>query len=325
MEPPIDPPAPVGEPVGVDAAGDTAVEATGEPCGPPAARRGRTPVAAAGLVVVIALMIQTGSALAAKLIDSVGVVNALWLRTAIAAAVLAAVRPRCLRLPGRGDRLPLLWLTCSLLFMNLTFYAAISRAPIGIVVAIEFVGPLAIAVIGSRRPLDFVWIVLAGAGVFVLAGPSGSIDGWGLLLSLLAAGGWASFLLTAKRAVTTVPALTATTLMLACSALLLSPALVFTAGHLTDDPSAIWLGVAVAFLSSAIPYVLELFALSFVRAATYGVLLSIEPGVAALTGFLILGQRLTLLECAAIAAVAIAAAGASWFDRDTQARRRSRR
>jgi inner membrane transporter RhtA len=307
MEPPLDPPAAVAEPV-------VAAQAA----------RTRTPVAAAGLVVVIALMIQTGSALAARLIDSVGVFAALWLRTAIAAAVLAAVRPRSLRLPGRGDRLPLLWLTLSLLVMNLSFFAAIARTPIGIVVAIEFLGPLAIAVAGSRRPLDFVWIVLAGGGVFVLAGPSGSVDTLGLLFSLLAGAGWAAFLLTAKRAVTTMPPLTATTLMLACSAVLLTPALAFTGGRIAADPSAIWLGVAVALLSSAIPYVLELFALSFVRAATYGVLLSIEPGIAALTGFLILDQRLTLLECAAIAAVAIAAAGASWFDRDVRARRRAK-
>ena len=307
MEPPLDPPAAIAEP------------GVAEPV-----RRTRTPVAAAGLVVVIALMIQTGSALAARLIDSVGVFDALWLRTAIAAAVLAAVRPRSLRRPGRGDRLPLLWLTLSLLVMNLSFYAAIARAPIGIVVAIEFLGPLAVAVLGSRWPLDFVWIMLAGAGVFVLAGPSGSVGAWGLFFSLLAGAGWAAFLLTAKRAVTSMPPLTVTTLMLAGSAVLLMPALVVGGGRILDHPSAIWTGVAVALLSSAVPYVLELFALSFVRAATYGVLLSIEPGIAALTGFLILDQRLTLEECAAIAAVAIAAAGASWFDRDVRERRRAK-
>lgn len=307
MEPPLDPPTTTVQP---DA---------GAPPG-----RGRTPVAAIGLVVVNALMIQTGSALAARLIHSVGVFGALWLRTAIAAAVLAAVRPRSLRLPSRRDRLPLVWLTLSLLVMNLSFYSAIARAPIGIVVAIEFVGPLAVAVIGSRRPLDFLWIVLAGGGVFVLAGPSGSVSGWGLFFSLLSGAAWASYLVTAKRAVTTMPPLAVTTLIFACSALLLTPAFIVTSGRLAADPAAIWTAVAVALLSSAIPYVLELFALSFVRAATYSVLLSIEPGIAALMGFLILDQRLTLEECGAIAAVAVAAAGASWFDRDARQRRRER-
>lgn len=313
MEPPLDPDAVVAEP------------GIAEPGGAVPARRGRTPIAAAGLVIVIALIIQTGSALAAKLIHSVGVIDSAWLRTAVAALVLAAARPRALRLPGRGDRLPLLWLTLSLLFMNVTFYVAIGRIPVGIAVAIEFLGPLTVAIAGSRRALDFAWVVLAGAGVFLLAGPTGSIDGLGLLFALLAAAGWAAYLLSAKRAVTTIPPFTATTLMLAGSAVLLTPAFAFTAGRLVADPHAILLGVGVALLSSAIPYALELFVLTFVRAATYGVLLSIAPGVAALTGFLILDQRLSAQEWAAIVAIAIAAAGASWFDRETQARRRARR
>ena len=113
------------------------------------------------LVVIIALSMQTGSALAGRLIATSGVVATLWLRTAIAAAILAVLRPRSLRVPAAGDRLPLAALTVALLLMNLSFYAAISRAPLGIVVAVVFIGPLAVAVIGSRRPLDFLWIGLA--------------------------------------------------------------------------------------------------------------------------------------------------------------------
>jgi inner membrane transporter RhtA len=272
----------------------------------------RTAGSAALLVVVIALSMQTGSALAARLIESAGVVEALWLRTAIAAAILAVLRPRSLRVPAAGDRLPLAALTLTLLLMNLSFYAAISRVPIGIAVAVEFTGPLAVAVIGSRRLVDFIWIVLAGMGVLLLAGPSSSVDPVGLALALCAAACWGAFLLLAKRAVRHMDPLPVTTLMLAGSAVLLTP-LLAASGVATDDLGAtLVMGVAIAVLSSALPYVLELFALSRVRAATYGVLLSIEPAVAALTGFLILGQSLSTLEITAMVAIMVAAAGASW-------------
>ena len=109
-----------------------------------------------------------------RVIDSVGVFEALWLRTAFAALILVLVRPGALRrLPPKGHRLPLAALALALFIMNLSFYGAISRMPVGIVVAIEFVGPLGVAVLGTRRRLDWLWIVLAGAGVVVLAGPSG--------------------------------------------------------------------------------------------------------------------------------------------------------
>jgi inner membrane transporter RhtA len=272
----------------------------------------RTAGSAAFLVVVIALSMQTGSALAARLIDSAGVVETLWLRTAIAAAILAALRPRSLRVPAAGDRLPLAALTLALLLMNLSFYAAISRAPLGVVVAVEFTGPLAVAVMGSRRALDFIWIGLAGVGVVLLAGPTSSVNTLGLAFALCAAACWAAFLLLAKRAVTSMDPLPVTTLMLVGSAVLLTPVLAATGVETDGLAAALVIGAAIAVLSSAFPYFLELFALSRVRAATYGVLLSIEPAVAALTGFLILEQRLTLVEGAAIAAVMVAAAGASW-------------
>jgi inner membrane transporter RhtA len=267
---------------------------------------------AALLVVVIALTMQTGSALAARLIEDVGVLGAIWLRTAIAALILAALRPRNLRVPRRGDRLPLAALALALLFMNLSFYIAISRAPLGVVVAVEFLGPLTVAVVGSRRAVDFLWIVLAGVGVTLLAGPTSDVSPVGLVFAFCAAAGWASFLLLAKRAVTTMDPYPVTTIMLIGSTAFLTPALFFSGVGVGDLRAALVLGVSVAVLSSALPYVLELFALSRVRAATYGVLLSIEPAVAALMGFLILGQRLSTVEILAIGLVVVAAAGASW-------------
>ncbi|MCX6373970.1 MAG: EamA family transporter, partial [Actinobacteria bacterium] len=267
---------------------------------------------AALIVVVIAFSFQTGSAVAVKVIDSVGIVEALWLRTAVAALILAVLRPRSLRLPPRGQRLPVAALTLALLGMNASFYAAISNAPVGLVVSIEFLGPLTVAVIGSRRPLDFLWIALAGAGVVLLGGPTSSVSGLGLAFSLLAACFWAAYLLLAKRALRDMDPLPVTTLMLAGSAALLTPVLIATGPHIAGYAGAIALGVLVAVLSSAFPYFLEFVALRLVPASTYGVLLSVEPAIGALTGFLILSQRLTALEIVAMVAVMVAAAGASW-------------
>ncbi|NLT35462.1 MAG: EamA family transporter [Gaiellales bacterium] len=264
------------------------------------------------LVVAIGVVMQAGSALAVRVIDSVGVIEALWLRTVFAAAVLAALRPRSLRLPARGHRLGMLWLVISLLGMNLCFYEAISRAPVGIVVAVEFVGPLTLAVAGSRRALDILWVVLAAAGIAVLANPSGSAGVVGILFSLASGAFWALYLLLAKRTAGNMDALRATTLMLAGSSLLLTPFLLASGVRIAGQGRAILLGLAVAMLSSAIPYFLEITALQRVRASTYSVLLSIEPAIAALMGFLILAQPLSAAEIGAIVAIAAAAAGAGW-------------
>jgi inner membrane transporter RhtA len=272
----------------------------------------RSSALAALTVVVVALLIQTGSAFAGRLIGLVGVIAALWLRTVLAAVILVALRPRSLRLPPPESRVLVAALTLSLLWMNASFYAAISRAPLGVVVAVEFLGPLVVAVLGHRRPLDFAWIGLAGVGVALLAGPAGSVSTAGLLLALCAAVGWAAYLLLAKRAVATMQPLPVVTIMLIGSGMLLTPFLLIGGPGLRAVGSALGLGALVALLSSALPYLLELLALRRVRAATYSVLLSIEPAVAAITGFIILGQRLTRTEIVAIAAVALAAGGAGW-------------
>lgn len=264
------------------------------------------------LVIAVGLFFQIGSAIGVRVIESVGVIEALWLRTALAALMLVAVRPRSLRLPARGQLTGLLGLTVALLGMNFFFYEAISRAPLGIVVTIEFLGPLAVAVLGSRRLLDWVWVVLAGCGVAVLAGPSGSAEPLGLAFAFAAAACWGAFLLLAKRAVTRLEPLNVTTLMLVGSALLLTPVLLVTGVAIEGHGRYLALGVVVALLSSAIPYQLELLALQRVPASTYGVLLSLEPALAALVGYVLLSQQLNPAEIVAIVAVAIAAGGASW-------------
>jgi len=287
--------------------------AAGEPSpeqASPPARRGSA--IAVLLVVVVGVVMQAGSALAVLVIDSVGVFEALWLRTVLAALILVAIRPRWARLPPKSDRLVLLALTLSLVGMNLSFYEAISRAPVGIVVAVEFLGPLGVAVAGSRRWLDLLWVALAAAGVALLARPNGSVGLVGLLFALAAAACWAAFIVLAKRTVSRVEPLRATTLMLVGASIIVTPIWLGTGIKLAGQGRAILLGLAVAVLSSALPYFLELMAIRRVRASTYGVLLSIEPAIAALMGFAILSQGLAYGEIGAIAAIVAAAAGASW-------------
>lgn len=278
----------------------------------PAVATRRDSATAVALVVAVGLLMQAGSALAVMVIDSVGVIQALWLRTALAAIILAVARPRLVRLPRQDDRVLVFALTLSLVCMNLCFYEAISRAPVGIVVAVEFLGPLGVAVAGSRRPLDLLWVVLAGGGVALLARPSGSVGTAGLLFALGAAACWAAFIVIAKRTVSRMEPLRATLLMLLGAAIILTPVWVATGVKVVGYGRALLLGLAVAVLSSALPYFLELAAIKRVRASTYGVLLSIEPAIAALMGFVILSQRLAYRDIGAIVAVVIAAAGASW-------------
>lgn len=287
--------------------------ASGVPTGDAARTPRRGAVSSALLVVAIGVVMQAGSALAVQVIDSVGVIEALWLRTFFAALLLAVARPRSLRLPAKGHRLVMAGLVISLLAMNLCFYEAISRAPIGIVVAVEFLGPLALAVAGSRRLLDILWVMLAALGIAILAGPSRSTGIVGLAFAMGSGGFWAAYLLLAKRAGSQMEPLRATTLMLVGSSMLLTPVLLATGVRVAGHGSAILLGLAVALLSSAIPYFLEITALQRVHASTYGVLLSIEPAIAALMGFVILSQPLTAPEIGAIAAIVLAAGGASWM------------
>ena len=274
------------------------------------------------LVVIVGLVMQAGSALAVMVIDSVGVFAALWLRTAFAAAILGVINLRWVRLPAKGDRLILGALTLSLVAMNVSFYEAISRAPVGIVVAIEFLGPLGVAVAGSRKWLDLLWVALAGAGVALLVRVGGSVTALGLMFALIAAACWAAFLLLAKKTVDRMEPLRATTLMLVGATVVVTPIWLGTGVRLAGHGRAVLLGLLVAVLSSALPYFLELAAIKRVRASTYGVLLSIEPAIAAVMGFAILAQGLTYREMGGIAAIVAAAAGASWVAGSASARRR---
>jgi inner membrane transporter RhtA len=201
--------------------------------------------------------------------------------------------------------------------MNLSFYHAIHRIPLGIAVTIEFVGPLTVALAGSRRPIDLVWVVLAALGILALArGETHGLDLLGALLALFAGGLWGLYILLNARIGRAFERGTGLSLAMCVAALVALPAgIVEGGGHLLE-PRSLALGAAVGILSSAIPYSFENEALRRIAPAVFGVLMSLEPGMAALAGLIVLGQGLSTRAVAGIGLVVCASIGASRRSRE---------
>jgi inner membrane transporter RhtA len=288
-------------------------EAASPPAPAPAsATPGLDRIPAAALVAGGITSTQFGAAMAGTLFDELDAASVSVLRLAFAAIVLlAVVRPRVRGRSWADLRLAGLF-GVVLGVMNLTFYEAIERIPLGIAVTIEFAGPLAVAVLGSRRRLDLVWVVLAAAGILVLADPNGgSLDTWGLILAGIAGVGWFSYILVSERSGQRFSGIEGVALAMAVAALVpLGPGVADGAGFLLE-PEYLAIGFGVALMSSAIPYSLETEALRRMPKNVFGVMMSLEPGVAALAGFLVLGQELGARELVAIALVVAASAGAT--------------
>ncbi len=265
-----------------------------------------------GLVLLAVTSVQVGGALAKTLFDDLGPAGTVFLRVVFAAVVLAVVwRPRVKGLSRRDLGLVALF-GVSLAGMNGFFYLALDRLPLGVAVTLEFVGPLGVAVAGSRRALDVLWVVLAGAGIVLLAGPAGGgIDALGAFFAVLAGAFWAAYILMSARVGQAFEGGAGLALaMVVASALLIGPG-VADAGKELLDPGLLALGAAVAMLASAIPYSLELEALRRLPKRVFGVLMSLEPAVAAGAGFVVLGEVLDARELVAIALVVAASAGAT--------------
>jgi inner membrane transporter RhtA len=195
--------------------------------------------------------------------------------------------------------------------MNLSFYEALDRIPLGIAVTIEFVGPLAVAIGGSRRLLDLLWVTLAAGGILLLARGGGEVNAGGVAFALLAGVCWASYILLSARTGRVFPGGSGLALAMAIGSVVLLPVGIAGAGSSLLDPALLAAGAGVAMLASAIPYSLEIAALRRLPTAVFGILLSIEPAMAALAGFVILGEGLRPRDAVAIALVAAASAGAS--------------
>jgi inner membrane transporter RhtA len=269
-------------------------------------------VPSTGLVLTGIASVQFGSALAATLFASIGAGGAVLLRLAFAAIILViAWRPRI-----RGRTGPELRLVCAfgivLGVMNIAFYHAIARIPLGIAVAIEFLGPLGVALAGSRRRLDLIWVGLAALGVFALTrGGTASLDLAGVLLALVAGAAWAAYILLNARLGREFSDGSGLAMAMVVACLLALPFGVAEAGRHLLDAHALAVGAAVGVLSSVIPYSVEFEALRRIPPSTFGVLMSLEPAFAALAGFLVVGQDLSAREMVGIALVIAASAGAA--------------
>lgn len=263
------------------------------------------------MVVAAVASVQAGAAVATRMFPAVGPGGAVFLRLAFSALLLAAVAKPRLRTAARSDLATAIGFGVVLAAMNLSFYLAIDRVPLGVAVTIEFLGPLGVAVAGSRRGLDLIWVGLAAAGVILLAHGGGRIDLAGLGLAAIAGACWAGYILLSQRVGRIFPGAAGLTVALTVGALLVAPYGLVVGGIALGRPAVLARGAGVAVLSSAVPYTLELAALRRLRASVFGILMSLEPAMAALSGAVLLGQRLTATDWAAVVAVMVASIGAT--------------
>lgn len=257
--------------------------------------------------------VQFGAAFASKLFDQAGPGGVVFLRLLLSAAILLAVARPTLRGRTRGDLLAVLAFGLVLGAMNWSFYEALHRLPLGAAVTIELTGPLAVAVGGSRRLLDGVWVVLAGGGVVLLAlrGENEHVRTAGVVLALAAAACWAMYILLSQRVGRTFAQLDGLAIALGVGTLVVLPVGIVQGGDALLRPAVVAGGLGVALLSSLIPYSLELMALRRLTAYRFGLLMSLQPAVAALAGVVVLSQPLTVVLGVALVLVVAASVGST--------------
>ncbi len=259
--------------------------------------------------------VQVGAALAKSLFQSVGPAGAVLLRVGLGALILLLLwRPKLHGYTWREYRWALLF-GGVLAVMNFTFYQAIDRIPLGVAVTLEFVGPLAVALLGSRRLIDLLWVALAGAGIVLLA-PTGllggtALDPLGVGLALLAGVLWGSYILLSVQVGRSFSDIAGLALAMVVAAVILAPTGILSAGFLLLNGRFLLIGAGVAVLSSVLPYSLELEALRRLPPQVFGVLMSLEPGFAALVGLLLLHEQVGVRAAVAIALVIAASLGAT--------------
>jgi inner membrane transporter RhtA len=270
----------------------------------------RTPSGA--LVLGAIASVQFGSAIAATLFAQIGPAGAVWLRLMFGTIILLALwRPRL-----RGYTRYQLALACVfglvLGCMNLSFYSALHRIPLGIAVTLEFVGPLTVAVAGSRRPIDLLWVAIAAAGIIALTqGDTSQLNVLGVAFALLAGALWGTYIIVNARVGQAFEGGTGLALAMCVASVVILPFGVAQGGSQLLEPRSLALGAAIGLLSSAIPYSFEIEALRRIRPSVFGVLMSIEPAMAALAGFIVLGQSLSARTLLGMALVVVASVGAA--------------
>jgi inner membrane transporter RhtA len=266
---------------------------------------------AAAMVVGSITSVQCGAALATTLFDEVGSSGAVLLRSGFGALVLLALAGRSLPPAREWLRRDVLLFALALAGATLCFYAAIDRLPLGVAVTFEFLGPLGVAVFGSRRRRDLIWVALAAVGIVLLSdGGGGGLDALGVALAVTAAGFWALYIVQSARVGELHPGMGGLAAAAIVSTALVAPFGIAAGGADLLAPAVLAVGLGVGLLSAAIPYALELEALRRLPSAVFGVLMSLEPAAGALVGFIALSQGLALVEIVAIGLVVTASAGA---------------
>ncbi|ANH38854.1 Threonine/homoserine exporter RhtA [Nocardioides dokdonensis FR1436] len=263
------------------------------------------------LVLVGIASVQLGASFAKSIFDEIAPTTMVWLRLASSVLVLAlVVRPR-VRGRSRRDWAVVVAFGLSLGLMNWAIYQSFARIPLGVAVTIEFIGPLSLAVLGSRRARDLVWVALAGLGVALLGFDGADLTWAGVGFALLAGGAWAAYILLSAETGRHWEGVDGLVLASLVAALLLMPFAVGVGGTDLLDPRILLIGAAVGLLSSVIPYSCELVALRRLRPAVFGILMSLEPAAAALAGIVVLGELLGAVQYAAVACVVLASIGAT--------------
>lgn len=258
------------------------------------------------MVLASITSVQVGSALSKGLFSTAHPITVSFLRLASGALMLLIfARPR-LRGRTRSDWLALLGFATALITMNISIYFAFEQIPVGVGVTIEFLGPLAVAVAGSRRARDLVWALLAATGVALLGLQPGSLTWLGVGFALLAGAAWAGYILTSQRLGRTWRPADAVALSCLAGAAVTAIPGIAVGGPALLDPRVVGIGVLVGLLSTVLPYTLEMRALQHLPTSVFGILMSLEPAVAALAGLLVLGQRLDGIQLVGMALVVAA-------------------
>lgn len=268
-------------------------------------------IPAVWLVITGIVSVQVGAAIAKDLFHLIPPTAMVWLRLITSAVILLIMaRPR---LSGhtRREWLVVLGFGVSLMIMNWSIYQSFARIPLGIAVTIEFLGPLAVAVIGSRRLLDVIWVLLAGAGVALLGVSRASLSLAGVGFALLAGLAWACYILLSAQTGRRWPGFTGLAIASMVGAIALAPPAILEGGDQLFNPTVLALGVAIGLLSSVIPYSFELMALRRIPPRVFSILMSLEPAAAAVAAMILLGEFLTFVQWIAMACVVIASIGAT--------------
>lgn len=268
---------------------------------------------------------QIGAAFATHLFRTTGAGGATLLRLGFAACLMLAVTRPNVRAWGREQWQAAVLLGLSLALTNGFFYAAISRIPLGVAVTVQFLGPLTLAAVLSRRARDLGWVAVAAVGVVILgwsdgggAAGGGRLDVLGLFFALVAGLGWALYILAGARMGKAVQGRGGLAVALAVGALTLLPFGARGATHITARPGLVLVAMATALMASVVPYSLELSALRRIPRRAFGVLLSLEPGIAAFAGWLLLSQRISVASLIAIGVVVAASVGSTATAREQE-------